>query len=109
VFIAQSYDSARHIFPSFFKMILESHQNSPGFFYVYILQSINNPDSFYTGFIKNLQKRFKDHNSGKNPHTVKYKPWRIKTAFAFIDCDRAVDFERYLKSASGRAFAKKHL
>jgi len=90
-------------------MIPESQQNRSSFFYVYILESINNPDKFYTGFTENLQKRLKDHNSGKNPHTIKYKPWRIKTAVAFIDRNRAVEFERYLKSASGRAFAKKHL
>ena len=45
----------------------------------------------------------------KVPHTTKYKPWQIKTAIAFTDEQRAIDFERYLKSASGRAFAKKHL
>jgi len=90
-------------------MMNESQQDNPSFFYVYILQSTNNPDKFYTGFTENLQKRLNDHNSGKNPHTAKYKPWRIKTAVAFIDRHRAVDFERYLKSASGRAFAKKHL
>jgi len=67
------------------------------------------PNKFYTGFTENLQNRLKDHNSGKNPHTVKNKPWRTKTAVAFIDRDRAVEFEKYLKSASGRAFAKKHL
>ena len=90
-------------------MIPESQQNRSSFFYVYILESTNSPDKFYTGFTENLQKRLKDHNSGKNPHTVKYKPWRIKTAVAFIDRNRAVEFERYLKSASDRAFAKKHL
>ena len=36
-------------------------------------------DRFYTGFTENLVRRFKDHNSGKTPHTVKYKPWCIKT------------------------------
>jgi putative endonuclease len=90
-------------------MTSESNQNTSGFFYVYILQSTNNADKFYTGFTENLQKRLKDHNSGKNPHTVKYKPWHIKTAVAFSDRDREADFERYLKSSSGRAFSKKHL
>ena len=83
-------------------------ENTP-FYYVYILQSTLDADRFYTGFTENLELRLKDHNSGKNPHTVKDKPWRIKTATAFIDRNRAVEFERYLKSASGRAFAKKHL
>jgi putative endonuclease len=90
-------------------MTSESHQNRSNFFYVYILQSTFNLEKFYTGFTENLKKRLKDHNTGKNPHTVKYKPWNIKTAVAFSDRDRASDFERYLKSSSGRAFAKKHL
>jgi len=90
-------------------MTPESHQDSFGFYYVYILQSKDFPGKFYTGFTENLQKRLKDHNSGKNPHTAKNRPWHIKTAVAFVDRDRAVDFERNLKSSSGRAFAKKHL
>jgi predicted GIY-YIG superfamily endonuclease len=79
------------------------------FFYVYILQSKNYPNSFYTGFTENLGVRLRDHNQGKDPHTAKYKPWRVKTAVAFSDRERALDFERYLKTPSGRAFAKKRL
>jgi predicted GIY-YIG superfamily endonuclease len=48
------------------------------------------------------------HNNGEVPHSSKYKPWKIKTAIAFTDKDRALAFEKYLKSHSGRAFAKKH-
>jgi len=79
------------------------------FYYVYILQSTNNSDRFYTGFTENLEQRLKDHNSGKNPHTVKFKPWQIKTAVAFTDRQKAIDFEGYLKTSSGRAFTKKRL
>ena len=81
----------------------------PTFYYVYIVQSIPDPTRFYTGFTENLENRLKDHNSGKDPHTAKYKPWKIKTAIAFTDRQRALDFERYLKTKSGRAFAKKRL
>jgi predicted GIY-YIG superfamily endonuclease len=42
-------------------------------------------------------------------HTAKYAPWEIKTYIGFDDDERAIAFERYLKSASGRAFAKKRL
>jgi hypothetical protein len=56
-----------------------------------------------------LQGRLKKHNAGDVPHTAKLRPWRIKTAIAFTDLDQAVNFERYLKSSSGRAFAKKRL
>ena len=79
------------------------------FYYVYILQSTHNSDRFYTGFTENLEQRLKDHNSGENPHTVKFKPWRIKTTVAFTDRQKAIDFERYLKTSSGRAFAQKRL
>jgi predicted GIY-YIG superfamily endonuclease len=79
------------------------------FYYVYILESIATPGRFYSGFTESLHKRLDHHNSGAVPHTSKYRPWRLKTALAFTDRQRALDFERYLKSASGRAFAKKRL
>ena len=79
------------------------------FFYVYILQSKKIPHRFYIGFTEDLESRLKSHNQGNNPHTSKYKPWRVKTAIAFTDRQRALDFEKYLKSPSGRAFAKKRL
>ena len=83
--------------------------NVKGFHYVYILQSINEPDRFYTGCTENLRSRLDKHNNGEVPHTSKYRPWALKTALAFRDRDRAVSFEAYLKTASGRAFAKKRL
>ena len=81
----------------------------PAYYYVYIIQSKSVTDRFYTGFTENIENRLKDHNSGKDPHTIKYKPWRIKTAIAFTERQKALDFERYLKTQSGRAFAKKRL
>ncbi|MGB2938555.1 MAG: GIY-YIG nuclease family protein, partial [Phycisphaerae bacterium] len=41
-------------------------------------------------------------------HTSKFRPWQIETAVAFRSKGKAVAFEQYLKSHSGRAFAKKH-
>ena len=79
------------------------------FFYVYILQSQRGPERFYTGFTEELQTRLNAHNSGNVPHTAKFRPWRIKTEVAFTVRERAVEFERYLKSPSGRAFTKKRL
>ena len=79
------------------------------FYYTYILQSEKEPDRFYTGFTEDLESRLKSHNQGNNPHTARHKPWRIKTAVAFADRQKALDFEMYLKSPSGRAFAKKRL
>ncbi len=77
--------------------------------YVYILQSIDEPDSFYVGVTADLRARLHRHNSGEVSHTSKFAPWRIKTYVAFSEEGQAFAFERYLKSASGRAFAKKRL
>ena len=77
--------------------------------YVYILQSLSAADAFYVGQTEDLASRLTKHNSGEVPHTSKNRPWRIKTAVAFTDHVRALAFEQYLKTASGRAFAKKRL
>jgi predicted GIY-YIG superfamily endonuclease len=76
--------------------------------YVYILQSAGS-EHFYVGVTGNLRARLSKHNAREVPHTSKYAPWAIKTYVAFSDDDRAFLFEKYLKSASGRAFAKKRL
>jgi putative endonuclease len=77
--------------------------------YVYILESLADVDRFYVGVTTDLRARLKRHNDRGVPHTSKFAPWRIKTYLAFSDEDQALRFERYLKSASGRAFAKKRL
>ena len=78
-------------------------------YYVYILNSVPFPEHYYTGFTCDVERRVEHHNSGGDPHTSKYRPWKIKTYVAFSDKEQALDFERYLKSSSGRAFAKKRL
>jgi len=50
-------------------------------------------------------KRIAAHNSGQASHTAKFKPWRLVTYIGFTDESKAIAFERYLKTASGRAFA----
>jgi predicted GIY-YIG superfamily endonuclease len=77
--------------------------------YVYILESIEDPERHYVGQTDDLRERLRRHNAGAVSHTSKYGPWRIKTYLAFSDETQAVSFERYLKSGSGRAFAKKRL
>jgi len=77
--------------------------------YVYILQSIADPECHYTGITEDLKARIAKHNAGEVLHTSKYKPWRVNTYVAFSDENRAFTFEKYLKSSSGRAFAKKRL
>jgi predicted GIY-YIG superfamily endonuclease len=77
--------------------------------YVYILQSLSGSSTFYVGQTRDLTARLAKHNAGEVPHTSKQCPWRIKTAIAFTDQERTLAFEKYLKTASGRAFAKKRL
>jgi putative endonuclease len=77
--------------------------------YVYILRSLEHPDRFYIGVTADLRSRLQRHNAREVSHTSKYAPWAIKTYVAFSDESQAFAFEKYLKSASGRAFAKKRL
>jgi predicted GIY-YIG superfamily endonuclease len=77
--------------------------------YVYILQSINFPERFYVGSTNDIARRILEHNQDKSHYSSIYAPWKLKTYTAFTDDKQANDFERYLKTSSGRAFAIKRL
>lgn len=77
------------------------------FWYVYILVSESRAGAFYIGFTTELHNRLAAHNAGQVPHTSKFRPWRIRTATAFDNKTRALAFEKYVKSSSGRAFSRK--
>ena len=74
-----------------------------------MLRSIPNPDQTYVGFTNDLETRLEAHNHSQSPHTAKYKPWNLITYHPFKDRTKALSFEKYLKSHSGKAFAKKRL
>ena len=76
--------------------------------FVYILRSERDPERHYVGIASNPHDRLITHNAGASPHTSKYRPWRLIVTLEFSDPDRALKFERYLKTGSGRAFAKRH-
>jgi predicted GIY-YIG superfamily endonuclease len=78
-------------------------------YYVNLLHSQSDPQQRYIGFTSDLKKRFKSHNQGGSIHTRKYRPWFLQAYFAFHDERRAREFEYYLKSGSGKAFANKRL
>jgi predicted GIY-YIG superfamily endonuclease len=78
------------------------------FHYVYVLIDTTTETHHYVGSTQDLQNRLAKHNAGEVPHTSKFKPWRIQTAIAFDSKEKAVAFEDYLKSGSGREFAKRH-
>jgi len=47
------------------------------------------------------------HNAGPSGYTVDFRPWSIAVVIEFPTEREAIRFERYLKSSSGRAFAKR--
>ena len=78
-------------------------------YYIYALQSLPFAVKTYIGFTENLGARLEAHNEGKSPHTSKYKPWKVKFYCAFEDREKALEFERYLKSGSGKSFLFRRL
>lgn len=79
-----------------------------GFYYVYILVSETNPELHYTGRTRNLAARLSKHNQDVCVQTSKNRPWKIETALAFRSEAKARRFEHYLKTGSGREFARRH-
>jgi predicted GIY-YIG superfamily endonuclease len=77
--------------------------------FVYILQSLNDPQRLHVGLTDDVKSRLAAHNGGERPHTAKHGPWRLHAAFWFASEQLAARFGRFLKSGSGRLFAKHHL
>ena len=78
-------------------------------FYVYLIRSERFPEQRYIGFTTNLKTRIATHNAGRSVHTAKYKPWKLVGYHAFAEKRKAQEFEYYLKTGSGQAFANKRL
>jgi putative endonuclease len=77
--------------------------------YVYLIRSISDPSQIYIGATADLKQRIADHNAGKSAHTSKFAPWELEFYVAFPEKQTAFEFEKYLKSHSGRSFAQKRL
>jgi len=75
---------------------------------VYVLKTVNQPVKYYTGLTSDVAERLIAHNAGRCPHTARHSPWAVDVVVQFTDERRAIAFERYLKSGSGGAFAKRH-
>jgi predicted GIY-YIG superfamily endonuclease len=75
--------------------------------YVYILKC--RTGIIYTGSTNNLEERINRHNSGQVLATKNLLPVEIVTYIVFTDKYKAYNFEKYLKTGSGRAFSKRHL
>ena len=76
--------------------------------FVYVLRSDRNARRHYVGFTSDVTKRLEWHNAGQNEHTVGDRPWHVLVTLEFRTAAAAGQFERYLKTGSGRAFAKRH-
>ena len=76
--------------------------------YCYILLS-SKSHIFYFGSTNDLKNRVELHNSGKVLSTKPHCPWKIVWYGSFSTEKEARDFERYLKTGSGKAFAYKRL
>ncbi len=75
---------------------------------MYILKSRVAVERFYVGLTDDLERRLSEHNNGETFSTRDARPWKLSAYFWFESADVAERFERYLKSGSGRAFAKAH-
>jgi len=76
-------------------------------YYIYLINSVRSPETIYVGYTTNLKQRLETHNSGGSIHTAQHRPWKLIMYLGFEDQSRAKEFEKYLKSQSGRAFAAK--
>ena len=76
--------------------------------FVYILRSSADPRERYIGRTGDVGDRLKWHNFGPDGYTRRHRPWSLLVAIELADEKAARRFERYLKSGSGRAFAKRH-
>jgi len=63
----------------------------------------------YIGCTSDLRERIERHKRGNVPATKDRRPVVLIAYFAFNDKYIAYNFERYLKSGSGRVFLKKHV
>ena len=72
-------------------------------YYTYILQS-KKDGSYYIGFTQKLQKRIKQHNSGKSKFTSKHLPYKLVYYELFENKSEAIKREKYFKTKKGREF-----
>ena len=74
-------------------------------FYVYVLQG-KYSNKIYTGLSGNVNRRLRDHNSGRVRTTKKDKPYEIIYVKEFENRIDARKHEKYLKSGFGRKYLR---
>jgi predicted GIY-YIG superfamily endonuclease len=77
-------------------------------YYTYILKSSIDGTN-YIGYTSDLKNRLREHNSGQSKYTSTKAPYVLTWYCAFKTKEKAMSFEKYLKSSSGFAFSNKRL
>ena len=75
---------------------------------MYYVYSLKCKDGYYIGCTDDLKDRIDRHKKGYVPATKNRLPIKLEFYIAISDKYKAFEFEKYLKSSSGRAFIKKH-
>ncbi len=76
---------------------------------MYYVYSLKCKDGYYVGCTDDLDDRMERHEKGRVPATSNRLPIELEFYFAISDKYKAFEFEKYLKSGSGRAFINRHL
>lgn len=76
---------------------------------MHYIYSLKCKDGFYIGCTNDLDDRVKRHKAGQVDATKNRLPIKLDFYIALDNQYKAFNFEKYLKSGSGRAFIKKHL
>jgi putative endonuclease len=77
-------------------------------YFTYILYS-KSISSTYTGFTSDINQRLVAHKETPTRTTARASDWNLVWYGVFATRELAENFEKYLKSGSGRAFMRKHL
>ena len=71
----------------------------------YVLKCSDN--TYYTGCTSDIRDRLNRHQTGQIKYTSSRLPVELIVTISFYNKYKAYDFERYLKSGSGKAFMNK--
>jgi len=78
-------------------------------YYVYLIRSLRDSTKTYVGYTSDLEQRLQKHNEGASVYTADFRPWKLVACISLDTEAKAIQFEKYLKSGSGYAFAEKRL
>ncbi|QED39136.1 GIY-YIG nuclease family protein [Antarcticibacterium arcticum] len=77
-------------------------------YFVYSISSLTR-NYIYVGLTDNVERRFIQHNTGRNKTTKPYLPFKLIYTEEFPDRDAARKREKYLKSGIGKEFLRSKL